>query len=74
MITVAELIEQLQKLPRDLVVEAEGCDRVNRVRGAGVYRLKPGDTLGPRCILVCDADFYGVLGPSLNERRGRPLR
>lgn len=33
-ITVAELIEQLQKLPPDAMVYAEGCDCVGPATGA----------------------------------------
>ncbi len=70
--TVSELIAQLQKLPPDLKVEAEGCDCVNDVRAAGVYVLNPGSSREdgkPRCILVCEPDFYGILGPSMKERQ-----
>ena len=67
-LTVGELIALLQQLPPDMPVDAEGCDCVNEVKGVGVYRLAPNDTEGPHCILVADNDYYGVLGPSLNER------
>ena len=65
--TVAELLEQLQKLPQHLVVDAEGCDCVNEVRGAGNFEVDDGR--GPRCILVCGPDFYGILRPTPKEMR-----
>lgn len=33
-ITVAELIKQLQQLPQDLPVQAEGCDCYGEAKGA----------------------------------------
>ena len=48
-------------------VDAEGCDCVNEVRGAGNFEVDDGR--GPRCILVCGPDFYGILGPTPKERR-----
>ena len=37
-LTVAELIEQLQTLPQDFVVLAEGCDCVGEAAGARLYK------------------------------------
>ena len=34
--TVAELIELLQKMPQDARVEAEGCDCINPVSGVSM--------------------------------------
>lgn len=65
--TVSELIAVLQKLPPDLEVEAEGCDCVNDVRGAGM-RKSIGNESGYKAVIVCGPDFYGILGPSYNER------
>ena len=67
-LTVGELMALLEHLPPDLPVWAEGCDCVNEVKGAGLYRHGPDDEEGPHCILVADIDYYGVLGPTLNER------
>ena len=53
---------------KEMPVQAEGCDCVNEIKGVGVYRLAPDDEEGPQCILVADNDYYGVLGPSLEER------
>ena len=64
---VSELIAALQKLPPELEVEAEGCDCVNDVRGAGM-RGPVGIEGGPKAVIVCGPDFYGLLGPSYNER------
>ncbi len=64
--TVAELIAALQKLPPHLEVEAEGCDCVNDVRGAGM-RVPIGGDAG-KAVIVCEPDFYGILGPSYDER------
>ena len=65
--TVAELIAALQELPPHLEVEAEGCDCVNDVRGAGM-RGPGGLATEPRAVIVCEPDFYGILGPSYKER------
>ena len=73
-LTVGELIALLQQLPPDMPVQAEGCDCVNEVKGVGVYRLAPDDEGGPQCILVADIDYYGVLGPTLEERAARRAR
>ena len=73
-LTVGELIALLQQMPPDMPVEAEGCDCVNEVKGVGVYRLAPDDEQGPRCILVVDNDYYGVLGPALEERAAAARR
>ena len=67
-LTVGELIALLEQLPLDMPVSAEGCDCVNEVKGVGVYRHGPDDAEGPRCILVADMDYHGVLGPTLEER------
>ena len=73
-LTVGELIALLQQLPPEMPVQAEGCDCVNDVKGVGVYRLTPDDGYGPQCILVADIDYYGVLGPTLDERAARRAR
>ena len=73
-LTVGELIAMLQQLPTDMPVQAEGCDCVNEVKGVGVYRLAPNNEQGPQCILVADNDYYGVLGPPLEERAARRAR
>ena len=49
-------------------VQAEGCDCVNGVKGVGIYRLAPDNKEGPQCILVADNDYYGILGPTPDER------
>ena len=67
-LTVGELIALLEQLPRDMPVQAEGCDCVNEVKGVGIYRLEPDNEEGPQCILVADNDYYGVLGPAIDER------
>lgn len=67
--TVSELIAALQDLPPDLEVEAEGCDCVNPVRGAGVYELGPRGAEYQKAIVVCGPDFYGIVGPSYAERQ-----
>ena len=64
---VSELIAALQALPPDLEVEAEGCDCVNPVRGAGRRGPIGGD--GGRAVIVCGPDFYGIVGPSYGERQ-----
>ena len=53
MLTVAELMEQLSKLPPHSPVYAEGCDCVNQVRAAA--------PLDDGCILVAEPDFHGIL-------------
>ena len=53
MLTVADLIEQLSKLPPNSPVYAEGCDCVNQVRAAA--------SLDHGCILVAEPDFHGIL-------------
>ena len=73
-LTVGELIALLEQLPRDMPVQAEGCDCVNEVKGVGIYRLQPDDDEGPQCILVADNDYYGVLGPALDEREATARR
>ena len=73
-LTVGELIALLEQLPPDLPVWAEGCDCVNEVKGAGIYRHGPDDEEGPRCILVADIDYYGVLGPTPEERNATRRR
>ena len=73
-LTVGELIAMLQQLPPDMPVHAEGCDCVNEVKGVGVYRHAPSDEQGPQCILVADNDYYGVLGPSMEERAAAARR
>ena len=65
--TVSELIAALQKLPPELEVEAEGCDCVNDVRGAGTRRAAHVES-GRKAVIVCEPDFYGILGPSYDER------
>ena len=65
--TVSELIAALQTLPPDLQVEAEGCDCVNDVRGAGM-RGPIGLDTEEKAVIVCGPDFYGILGPSYKER------
>ena len=70
-LTVKQLVGYLSQLPQDMIVEAEGCDCVNEVKGAGLHRPSPDDKGGPRCILVCEPDFYGVLGPDERERHRR---
>ena len=65
--TVSELIAALQHLPPDLEAEAEGCDCVNAVRGAGM-RGPIGTEAGGMAVIVCDPDFYGILGPRYVER------
>ena len=70
-LTVGRMMELLAHLPPEMPVEAEGCDCVNYVKGVGLYRLEPDDKDGPRCILVAEPDFYGVLGPSVEERNRR---
>ena len=72
--TVSELIEQLRKLPQDLEVEAEGCDCVNKIRGAGVYELDDALGIRRRCLLVGKPDFYGILGPSMRDRQRARFR
>ena len=67
-LTVGELITLLEQLPRDMPVQAEGCDCVNGVKGVGIYRLGPDNKEGPQCILVADNDYYGILGPTPEER------
>lgn len=64
--TVSELIAALQQLPPHLEVEAEGCDCVNDVRGAGMRGEIGGDA--GKAVIVCGPDFYGILGPSYDER------
>lgn len=64
--TVAELIAALRELPQHLEVEAEGCDCVNDVRGAGTRGAIGGDA--GKAVIVCGPDFYGILGPSYKER------
>ena len=64
--TVSELIAALQQLPPHLEVEAEGCDCVNNVRGAGSRGPIGGDP--GKAVIVCGPDFYGILGPSYDER------
>ena len=54
-------------LPPDLEVEVEGCDCVNDVRGAGMRRAVGVET-GRKVVIVCEPDFYGILGPSYDER------
>ena len=73
-LTVGELMALLEQLPPDLPVWAEGCDCVNEVKGAGIYRHEPDDEEGPHCILVADNDYYGVLGPTLYERNATARR
>ena len=73
-LTVGELITLLQQLPEEMPVQAEGCDCVNEIKGVGVFRLAPDDGQGPRCILVADNDYYGVLGPSSKERAAAARR
>lgn len=73
-LTVGALIALLQQLPPDMPVQAEGCDCVNDVKGVGVYRLWPDDGEGLQCILVADNDYYGVMGPALEERTARRAR
>ena len=70
-LTVKQLIGYLGQLPQDMVVEAEGCDCVNEVKGVGLHWPSPDHKEGPRCILVCEPDFYGVLGPDERERHRR---
>ena len=59
---VSELIAQLAALPAEAEVEAEGCDCINPVRGAG---LLPGNEKGPHyedtVILVAGPDFHELL-------------
>ena len=55
-------------------MQAEGCVCVNKVKGVGIYRLEPDNEEGPQCILVADNDYYGVLGPPLNERAATPTK
>ena len=64
----------LEQLPPDMPVQAEGCDCVNEVKGVGVYRHGPDDEKGPQCILVADNDYYGVLGPTFDERTATARR
>ena len=66
--TVSELITALQKLPPELEVEAEGCDCVNDVRGAGMRELRIAGETEQKAVIVCGPDFYGILGPSYKER------
>ena len=73
-LTIGELIALLEQLPLDIPVWAEGCDCVNEVKGVGVYRRRPDDEEGPQCILVADNDYYGVLGPTLEERAATERR
>ena len=73
-LTVGELMALLEQLPPDLPVWAEGCDCVNEVKGAGIYRHGPDNEEGPQCILVADIDYYGVLGPTLTERNATRRR
>ena len=60
---VSELIEQLQKLPPDLKVGAEGSDCVNDVRAAGVYEVR-----GRR---VWNAVVFWSVSPTSTEYWGR---
>ncbi len=53
MLTAADLIEQLSKLPPNSPVYAEGCDCINPVRTAA--------PLDNGCILVAEPDFHGIL-------------
>ncbi len=73
-LTVGDLMALLEQLPPDLPVWAEGCDCVNEVKGAGIYRHGPDDEEGPQCILVADIDYYGVLGPTPEERNATRRR
>ena len=73
-LTVGELIGLLEQLSPDMPVQAEGCDCVNGVKGVGVYRHVPDNEEGPQCILVADIDYYGVLGPTLEERNAASYR
>jgi hypothetical protein len=73
-LTVGELMALLEQLPPHLPVWAEGCDCVNEVKGAGIYRHGPDNEEGPQCILVADIDYYGVLGPTLTERNATRRR
>ena len=73
-LSVGELVALLEQLPPDMQVWAEGCDCVNEVKGVGIYRLEPDDKDGPSCILVADNDYYGVLGPTLDERAATARR
>ena len=66
--TVSELIAALQTLPPELEVEAEGCDCVNGVRGAGMRELRIAGETEQKAVIVCGPDFYGILGPSYGER------
>ena len=66
--TVSELIAALQTLPPELEVEAEGCDCVNDVRGAGMRELRIAGETEQKAVIVCGPDFYGILGPSYDER------
>ena len=73
-LSVGELIALLEQLPPDMPVRAEGCDCDNEVKGVGIYRHRPDDEGGPTCILVADNDYYGVLGPTLDERAATARR
>ena len=73
-LTAGELTSLLQQLPSDMPVKAEGCDCVNDIKGVGIYRNAPDDKEGPHCILLADADFYGVLGPTIQERNAANRR
>ena len=66
--TVSELIVELQMLPPDLEVEAEGCDCVNDVRGVGMREFRIAGETERKAVIVCGPDFYGILGPSYKER------
>ena len=67
-LTVGEVIALLEQLPQDIPVQAEGCDCINDIKGVGIYRHEPDNEEGPQCILVANNDYYGVLGPTLDER------
>lgn len=53
MLTVADLIEQLSKLPPNSPMYAEGCDCITPVCAAA--------PLDNGCILFAEPDFHGIL-------------
>ena len=74
-LTVGELMALLEQLLlRTCRCGRRGCDCLNEVKGAGIYRHGPDDEEGPHCILVADIDYYGVLGPTLYERNATARR